>query len=174
MRIRYQPKRGAVEVELRDIVGGSPLAKWYTGDERDIPPGTKVVWSDGASPAFQLDAAVAIFRHGPDFVDASTGKNPLYSCANCGAEALAEHAFDYERDQTIPFVNADGKRLCPSCWLGAHPDRIPYFRDTLRYGKDAPDVIKRAQAIAAKAAPVQAAPPPDKPADTAAPGGSAK
>jgi hypothetical protein len=155
MRIRYQPRRGTVEIELRDILGGNPLAKWYVGDEREIPAGTTVVWGDGSAPASQMDAPTAIFRHGPDFVDAATGKNPLYSCADCGAEALEEHAFDYFNDTTIPFVNDAGKRLCSACWLGAHPERIPSFRDFYQYPKD---VIARAQAIAAKAEPVSAAP----------------
>jgi hypothetical protein len=152
MKIRYQPRRGTVEIELRDIIGGNPLAKWHVGDEREIPAGAKVIWGDGNAPAHPIDAAEAIFRHGPDFVDAATGKNPLYTCADCGAEALEEHAFDYDHDRTIPFVNDAGKRLCAACWLGAHPELIPNFEFHRSWGKERPDDIKRAKAIATKRA----------------------
>lgn len=146
MKIRFQPRTGMREIELRDIKGGSPLSRWYRGDEREISEGSKVVWSDGASPASELDAATAIFRHGPDFIDVATGKNPLYTCADCGAEALEEHAFDYLHDETLPFVDEHGKRLCVACWLGRNPSWIVNFRQ--RGYSD--DVIVHAQAVAAK------------------------
>jgi hypothetical protein len=146
MRIRFEPRSDMREIELRDIAGGSPLSRWYRGDEREIAPGSTVVWMDGASPATALDAATAVFRHGPDFVDATTGKNPLFICADCSADALEEHAFDYMHDEAIPFVDEQGRRLCVTCWLGRHPEQIVSFRQ--RGYSD--DVVVGAQALAAK------------------------
>lgn len=146
MRIRFAPRRGTVETELRDILGGSPFAKWYVGDEREIPAGVKVAFAGTDGPPYPLDLATAIFRHGPDFIDAATGKNPLYTCALCGEPALEEHAFDYDHDETIPFVDDAGKRLDVGCFLGLHPERLPYFKYTLKFARERKDVIAKAEA----------------------------
>jgi hypothetical protein len=158
MRIRFAPRRGSVELELRDILGGSPFAKWYRGDERDIPAGAKVPFAGTNGPPVPMDLATAIFHHGPDFVDAATGKNPLYVCATCGADALAEHAFDYDKYERIPFVDDAGNRVCIPCFLSTHPERLPYFKYTLKYARDAKDVIAKAEAIIAKKAAPAAGP----------------
>jgi hypothetical protein len=149
MRIRFQPRRGTPVMELRDIIGGNKLARWQAGDERDIPAGAMVLWQPGSEAPSQVDAVTAIFRHGPDFVDAATGKNPLFVCAICGEDALEEHAFDYAGDKPIPFVDDAGKRLDAGCFLGTHPDLIPYFKHHLEYGRKRKDVITKAEKIAA-------------------------
>ena len=145
MRIRFQPRRGTPVIELRDILGGVGLARWQAGDEREIAPGSTVLFQAGMEAPAQLDAATSIFRHGPDFVDAATGKNPLFACADCAADALAEHAYDYARDKTIPLVNAAGARLCVTCFLGRNPSYIVEF---LRQGVSK-SVIAAAQKLAA-------------------------
>jgi hypothetical protein len=55
-----------------------------------------------------MDAATAIFRHGPDFVGADTVKNPLPSCAE---PALEDSAFRLCRREAMPFVDDVGHRL---------------------------------------------------------------
>ncbi len=128
MRIRFQPQRGTPEVELRDIKGGHPLAKWSNGEEVEIAPGTLVPFQPDGNPVRSVDAAEAIFRHGPAFVDATTGKNPLYVCADCGADALEEGFTDTHRMQFQYFTKDNGRRLCSGCWLAAHPAYVVEFR----------------------------------------------
>ncbi|HEX3456652.1 MAG TPA: hypothetical protein VHR97_01740 [Candidatus Baltobacteraceae bacterium] len=153
MKIRFQPRRGTPTVTLRDLKGNTRFGRWDAGEEKEIPADAKVVWQDGNSPPKPIDVITAIFRHGPDFVDAATGKNPLYSCADCGAEALEEQGFNYQKDEAIPLVNDKAQRLCVACFLGHHPEYIVEFR---RVGTPA-DVIARAQKLAADhAAPAEA------------------
>jgi hypothetical protein len=158
MKIRYQPRRGNPRVELRDIKGGHELASWTIGQERDIAPGSTVSFqNNGSKPVEQLDAAEAVFRHGPDFVDAATGKNPLYTCA-CGADALDDGIVDTRRAE-LPFIafrDASGRRQCVPDFMADHPEVIPYLRQ-----RDFPESqIDQAQAIIAKRAQPRQAPSP--------------
>ena len=87
-------------------------------------------------------------RFQPRRGNAATGKNPLFSCADCGIEALGEHHYDYFKDKPIPLVNAAGARLCVACFLGHNPEFIVEFR---RQGVAA-DIIAKAQKLAAGSA----------------------
>lgn len=160
MKIRFAPRRGTPTMVLRDLKGNTTFGRWNAGDEHEVPADAQVPWQDGDAPAKPIDAITAIFRHGPDFVDAATGKNPLYSCADCGAEALEEQGYNYQKDAVIPLVNDKGRRLCMACFLGHNPGYIVEFR---RQGVGA-DVIARAQQIADKTAasqPAQKSPEPE-------------
>lgn len=127
MKIRYQPLHGEREVELRDIIGGNPLAKWYTGDEREIAQGETVLFKELGGNTVTLDAAEAIFRHGPAFVDAKTGTNPRYACTACGAMSLDDYYVVWVKQEAVPvrFETEDGKRLCIADFAKRYPEHIP-------------------------------------------------
>lgn len=126
MKIRYQPRFGTAEVELRDIKGG-PFAAWRSGDEREIPAGATCAFQSGAQAATQVPVADAVFAHGPDFVDAATGKNPLYACA-CGEDALEESFTNFATLEQNALRDAQGKRQCLPCYLADHPQWIPALK----------------------------------------------
>jgi hypothetical protein len=156
MRIRYAPARGVQEVELRDIHGGSALAKWIAGEERDVSGTVSFVQLGGVIA--DLNAAQAVFRHGPDFVDAATGKNPLFTCMACGDPALEQYLVIWTPDgpEKVSFQTDAGEPLCMADFLAANPDYIVPFR----FRGVGNDVLAKAQSIITQRsqAPAPAAP----------------
>lgn len=142
MRIRFAPARGTPEIELRDIAGGSPFAKWTVGEEREVS-GTVKYRKLGV--LVDMDAAEAIFRHGPDFVDAATGTNPFYTCKRCGAVTLDQFIILWRNfgPEKVSFVDDAGNPLCVSDYLADHPEHIVEFR----FRGISADVLSRAQSI---------------------------
>src|SRR6185312_8330516 len=111
----------------------------------------------------KMDAATAVFRHGPDFVDVATGKNPLFTCAVCGIETLEDTISLAlpRRIETPPFVDDNGNRLCFADWLANHPQ---YMVAVGSKGAEYRAITEKAQAIiaqrtAVKSAPVRSTPP---------------
>lgn len=144
MRIRYQPRYGTPEVELRDIKGG-PWASWRVGDEREVPAGATCFFQSGDQPGTAVLVADAVFAHGPHFVDAATGLNPLYTCA-CGSDALEESFTNFATLEQVQLRDGGGKRQCMPCFLADHPQWIPQIRK-----RGTPKaVLAQAQAIIAK------------------------
>lgn len=125
MNIRFQPRQGAQEVEARDIAYPG-YARWVAGDEREIPD-AQVSFREIGGVQVMIPLSEAIFRHGADFVDAASGKNPLFSCAECGEDALAESVAHPFHDDVIRFVR-DGKRVCIPCYLAEDPQKIVGLR----------------------------------------------
>ena len=110
MRIRFQPRFGTQDIEIRDVP--AEFVRWHAGDENDVTD----------------EVAQTIFSCGGDFVDASSGKNPLFSCAVCGETCDQTQVLDPSSLVAYDLVDASGHVLCPTDYLVAHPELEGVFR----------------------------------------------
>lgn len=154
MVIRYQPKQNTALIEIRDITGGNELATWHRGQERDVT-GVTVQFRDAEGHIGQRDAAEVLFACGPDFVDAKTGRNPNFVCARCAADAFDDHLTNRHTLEVVPIADADGARLCMTCWLSDHIEYQYQLRD---FGFDKNLIAKAIELAAARFAKPASAP----------------
>lgn len=156
MRIRFQSRHGMREVEIRDITGGHEYALWRNGDEKDVPDDATISVREQNGKIVRKSAINSLFECGQDFVDVATGKNPLFSCKRCGAEALDMHFYNRMTLELMPLTDENDYRLCLADWLAEHPEYVPHHR---KMGIDEA-IIEKAASIreerAAKAAPSSA------------------
>jgi hypothetical protein len=126
MQIRYQPRGGIQDVEIRDITGGSPYAGWHAGDVREVPDDAKVIFRQASGKRGAVRAIDAIFSAGPDWIDDATGVNPLFACATCGAVTMDEAFLDPRIGTPTPYrtdpADLTSPRLCVPDFLAAHPE----------------------------------------------------
>lgn len=59
------------------------------------------------------DARAAVLLRNPQFVDASTGKNPNFRCVVCDTVVLSK-GFISPRLEIVPYRDEHGRRLCGS------------------------------------------------------------
>jgi len=139
MRIRFQPRFGTQDIEIRDVP--AELVRWHAGDEHDVPD----------------DVAKTIFSCGGDFVDASSGKNPLFSCAACGETCDQAQVVDPSSLTSYDLVDANGRALCPTDYLVVHPELEGVFRH-VGFDKAIFPVAQQRRDAAARKAPTAAPP----------------
>ncbi|MBD5603538.1 MAG: hypothetical protein IAI48_00355 [Candidatus Eremiobacteraeota bacterium] len=126
MKVRFQSRHGIQQVQILNM-GGNPFGTWYDGEEKEIDPSLEVrVQTRPGAPFTVAKAIDAIFHAGPDFVDASTGKNPDFTCAVCGREALSQFFYDASKpdgtDKRVFYENEKGEPLCERDFLLAQPE----------------------------------------------------
>lgn len=172
MRIRYQPRVGGHRVTVPyfaagpefDAQGnptGAELRTWDEGQEREVPDDLRVRFNiannafgmregriqpqgdaHGPSTVRTVSAVDALLSIGPEFVDATTGKNPDFTCTECGElttelyfhdPALATPGIDIDHDrgpETRVWYTTTGEvggdKLCPRDFLARHPRYIPW------------------------------------------------
>lgn len=127
LRIKYQSRFGIATKELRDITGGHEFASWNNGDEREIAEDATLMAREPTGKIVRKNAVRTLLEFGPDFVDADTGKNPLYVCSRSGEDALEMHFTDRATMQVVWLTDdgtETGKRLCLAEWLADHPEYI--------------------------------------------------
>lgn len=67
------------------------------------------------------DRVAAMLLTNAEFVDADTGRNLNYCCADCGVETLSE-AFISPRCDVIQYRDGQGRRLCVEHFIEQHPE----------------------------------------------------
>jgi hypothetical protein len=146
LNIKYEPRFGIQDVEIRDIGGGSPYAGWHAGDVREVPDDATVLFRQASGRQSKMSAIDAIFSAGPDWVDEATGVNPLFSCSACGAVTMDEAFVDPRTGTPLAYrtdpADLESPRLCVPDFLALHPDLEDLH---LRAGID-PAVIEDAHA----------------------------
>lgn len=148
MRIKYQSRLGVATKELRDITGGHEYASWNNGDEREIGEDETLRAREPAGNIVRKNAIRTLFEFGPDFIDAATGKNPLYICSRCGEDALEMHFTDRATMDPIWITDdgtENGKKLCLADWLSDHPE---YIDQSNKYGWPA-ETVQEAKTLRA-------------------------
>lgn len=121
--IKYQSRAGISEVEMRDFIGVK-YNRWQNGAVVDIPDDEQSTVRLPNGDTKQVKTVDYVLGMGPDFVDATTGKNPNYICAKCGKETLDDGYLDMMTLETHPYRDADGKRLCIVDYLSANPQSL--------------------------------------------------
>jgi len=129
MKIQYL---GGGPVISRDIVG-EEYALWQPGEIKSITPGQKLrvrlreFGSEGEPIVHfeEQDAANVIFASGPSWVDAESGKNPLFVCVTCGDTTTAE---TFHPNASVAYRDTHGDRLCVRCFLRANPQYTEYHQ----------------------------------------------
>lgn len=158
MKIQYKGDHG--QIVAGEVIGD--LAKWQPGQVREFAPNTlitvreRVPENPRESRLVARPAADVFFGLGRDFVDADTGKNPRLQCSVCGGVTLAESFMggQYTREVAIPYVDADGNRLCVRDFLRANPQHVE--NHARRHGFDIAlldDIAPEADAAAGESRP---------------------
>lgn len=162
MQIAFTPRRGTPEMDISGIQGGSALARWRAGEVRQIGDDQNVAFQGPDGVVRMARAIDVVFSCGPDFVDAKTGKNPQFTCADCAEHALDDSHLDRLRGVMVPYrvdCDASKPRLCVACYLGRYPQHIVAHR-TAGLSEE---VIAQAQERARKAQTPKPQPAPAKP-----------
>ncbi|TAM92243.1 hypothetical protein EPN42_01430 [bacterium] len=94
-QIRCQSLHGQLELDVPDAALGVRIR-------------------DGETyPCTEEQAAILLAN--PNFVDAATGKNPNFTCADCGGPATATALLQPRSAVIHPATLVDGVRRCPAC-----------------------------------------------------------
>jgi hypothetical protein len=155
MQIKYVG--GTETVFIRDITDPRFNA-WAMNEVKEVPD-YDIDVLDAYGLGNRRNAIAAVFNAGKFFVDAASGKNPLWSCAVKGCDRLADHDFFRPDGELIEYVDDAGDKLCVAHFLVAHPEHLKYHVDRgLPY-----DTRRHIDELNTAAAPTLATSPPPKP-----------
>lgn len=130
MKITYVG--GMSQIILGDIKD-SRYNSFLQNESKDVPD-YDIDVVDAYGLGQKMNGIKAVFNHGPHFVDAQTGKNPLWTCSKCGEEARGEFFVPAGSDHAVDYADPDGKKLCVACYLIANPHHIAYHNSLGHYG----------------------------------------
>jgi hypothetical protein len=125
VRIRYEGRRGVSPLQLISVVGDDSL--WFIGQVREYAPDAEI---NVRTPAGVLahNAIQYILHAGVEFVDADTGKNPLFTCSDCGAVTTSLRFTDTKTMEAVPYETEDCSPLCITCFCVANPHYLEHHR----------------------------------------------
>lgn len=125
MQIKYVG--GSEEVTIRDI-RDSRFAHWKMGEVKDVP-NEEIAVLDAYGAGDQRNAVEAVLNAGFNFVDAATGKNPLFTCAGCGGRADHDSFRPHELRDPVAYRDDEDRPLCVPCFLARRPEHEKWHAD---------------------------------------------
>ena len=109
MLIKFQPKFYQAEVE--HLLSGD---LWRYGEIKNIPDDRRIRVRMNRQ-AYYVRLTDDLLSN-PDFILADTGANPNYTCCKCGIESREEGIASTYFSKLKPFEDAEGNRLCATCF----------------------------------------------------------
>ncbi len=101
-----------------------------------VPTAGNIRFRNGETKSVAEETAVTLLRNA-EFVEADTGRNPNFCCADCGTETLNE-AFVSPRLEAIYYRNDLGRRLCVTHFVERNPEWRQWHEILARRGGQEP------------------------------------
>lgn len=125
MNIQYV---GGSEYAFLGRIRDPRFRAWKKDEIKEVPDYDIDATNEFNEPV-QENAIRAVLNHGfRTVVNADTGKNPMYQCADCGEHAESDFFRKDGTGEHVHYVNDKGDPLCQTCFLARYPEHLNYHK----------------------------------------------